>query len=399
MNREKIICNLIVAAALTIWSFTGIDEASAGALEPASMLKRYYVHSDNPGLKRQLGVKHEFPGAFSTALTEAQARGLKSAGVPVEPVQLYRLTPKPGGESGGKVCYPDNQVPWGIATDYGNTGVVNGGSGVKVAVLDSGVYIGHPDLARRVAVRAVDCVDATGPKGIKSGSCSDKDGHGTHVAGTILADGGPNGLGIFGVAPGANLMAVKVCGGAYCWGDDIAAGIRYAVANGANIISMSLGGDAPDSQVLSAIDEAVAADVLVVAAAGNDGPDAGSIDYPGAYWKVVAVGAIDFYLNVPEWSSRGVNDGDCAVEEREVEFGSPGVSVESTYKNGCYAYMSGTSMATPHVSGLAAKLWAGSAAGTRTALKAAARDVWVSGDDSATGFGLPTLTTSSPTCP
>ena len=113
------------------------------------------------------------------------------------------------------------------------------------------------------------------------------------------------------------------------------------------------------SQILSAIDYAVDNGLLVVAAAGNDGPELGSIDYPGAYVKVIAVGAIDSNENVPDWSSRGINDGDYIIEEKEVEFGAPGVNIESTYNDGCYEYMSGTSMATPHVSGLAAKLWQG----------------------------------------
>ena len=175
----------------------------------------------------------------------------------------------------------------------------------------------------------------------------------------------------------------------WCYGDDIAAGIYYAADNGANVISMSIGGDTPDSQVLAAIDYAVDNGLLVVAAAGNDGPGDGSIDYPGAYVKVVAAGAIDSSEAVPDWSSRGINDGDYVIEEQEVEFGAPGVSIESTYNDGCYTYMSGTSMATPHLSGLAAKLWQGNAADTRGYLQNISNDIWETGDDTATGFGLP----------
>ena len=141
----------------------------------------------------------------------------------------------------------------------------SGGERVTVAVLDSGVKVDHLDLAANI----VDCKDTT-LRRIKKG-CSDNAGHGTHVAGTILANGGPDGSGIYGVAPNAKLMAIKVCGGIYCWGDDIAEGIRYAADNGANIVSMSLGGDRPDPQVLSAVDYAVEKGVLVIAAAGNDG--------------------------------------------------------------------------------------------------------------------------------
>jgi len=105
----------------------------------------------------------------------------------------------------------------------------------------------------------------------------------------------------------------------------------------------------------------------------------------------MAVGAIDVNEVVPSWSSRGINDGDYIVEPREVEFGAPGVSVESTWKDGAYKVISGTSMATPHISGLAAKLWSGNAADTRTLLhdKALLHDLHTTGDDTATGFGLP----------
>jgi len=128
-----------------------------------------------------------------------------------------------------------------------------------------------------------------------------------------------------------------------------------------------------------------------MAAAGNDGPSDGSIDYPGANAKVMAVAAIDSSENVASWSSRGLNDGDFVIEEREVELAAPGVSVYSTFNNGCYGTMSGTSMATPHVSGLAAKLWQGNAVSTRTHLQNLAKnhDLYTVGDDSATGFGLP----------
>jgi len=86
-------------------------------------------------------------------------------------------------------------------------------------------------------------------------------------------------------------MAIKVCGaGGSCWTDDIAAGIDYAANNGANIISMSLGGDSESSLIRDAIDYATGKGVLIVVAAGNDGPADGSIDYPGANVKVIAIG-------------------------------------------------------------------------------------------------------------
>ncbi|MEA3547061.1 MAG: S8 family peptidase [Thermodesulfobacteriota bacterium] len=369
--------------------------------EEWKLTPRYYIHSDDPALKVLLNVQHEFPGAFSAHLTGDQLAFLESEGIEVEPVRLFYLSgrsvcgdgvcqgnePKtcpgdcgdPQPEPEPETCFPDDQYPWGIVEVNGGVG----GGGVTVAVLDTGVQTEHPDLANRI----VSCKDTT-KRGIKDG-CRDNVGHGTHVAGSIAADGGPNGNGIYGVAPEADLMAIKVCGNTSCWGDDIAEGIEYATDNGAQIISISIGGDNPDYYVLATIDHAVAENVLVIAAAGNDGPTDGSIDYPAAYKKVVAVGAIDINEYVPDWSSRGINDGDYIVEEKEVEFAAPGVTIESTDKDGCYSCKSGTSMATPHVSGLAAKLWQNGALETREYLQSIAIDIDLAGDDPETGLGLP----------
>ncbi|MHC4539554.1 MAG: S8 family serine peptidase, partial [Planctomycetota bacterium] len=379
----------------------------------------HYVQSDVPDLKAFLGVRHEFhefPGLFSTDLTPEQVEFLDRVGIDTVPVQLYQVTAKavcgdgiahkseqcgepglPGCPAGyvcenckcveetappdERSCYPRVRRPWNIQRVNGGSG----GTGVTVAVLDTGVYKDHLDLKANVGY----CKDAT-KRGIRDG-CTDSVGHGTHVSGTILANGGDDEQGILGVAPEATLMAIKVCGNRGCWGDDIAEAIYYAADNGANIISMSLGGDSPDLLVGAAIDYAVDAGVLLVASAGNDGPEEGSIDYPAAHAEVIAVGAIGAFCSVPDWSSRGTNPGEQAyfVEEKEVEFAAPGVSVESTYNDGCYTYKDGTSMAAPHVSGLAAILWQGSAAATRSYLQSTAVDFSPDGDDPATGFGLP----------
>ena len=381
---KKIVLGILIGVAVLVVSgvvLAGVND---------QLGQRVYILTDNPVVKAILGVNNNLPGAFSTQAS-SRVRALEVLGlIKTEPVQLYQLLAPPskcgdgtcqGFESpetcpedcGGGECYPDNQYPWGIIKV--NSG--SGGSGMTVAVLDTGVDQDHPDLVGNIT----SCI-AFGYT-----TCEDGHGHGTHVAGTVLASGK-----IVGVASLTNLMAVKICSDmGSCYGDDIAAGIIYAADTGANIISMSIGGDTPDSQILSAIDYAVdTKGLLVVAAAGNDGSADGSIDYPGAYYKVVAVGAIDINETVPSWSSRGINDGnDSVISEREVEFGAPGVSVESTYNDGCYDYKSGTSMATPHISGLAAKLWQGSASVTRTYLRSITKDIYTVGYDTATGYGLP----------
>jgi len=400
---RKIALGILVT--VVILSLSGVVVA-----KPDGVGGRYFIGSESGILKAITGVTHNFDNGYTTELTFEQLKALEKLtsrlGIEVKKVELYHIL-KPYCDNDGvcepelgenpscadckngedeeeeptRSCYPDNQLPWGVVKVNGGSG----GLGVDVAVLDTGVYKDHLDLSNRVK----QCKDFTKGPNIKN-SCKDGNGHGTHVAGTILADGGVDGLGIFGVAPEADLFAYKVCSdNGSCWADDIAVAIRHASDQGAEVISMSLGGDTQSSLIKDAIDYAVGAGVLVVAAAGNDGPADGSIDYPGAYYKVIAVGAIDSSEYVPDWSSRGVNDGDYVIEEKEVEFGTPGVSVESTYNNGCYVYMSGTSMATPHVSGLAAKLWQGSASATRSYLQSIAKDIWTEGDDTATGFGLP----------
>ncbi len=351
----------------------------------ATSTARYFVKTD--GASQGIERRHAFGGGFTADLTASQASELASQGVELEPMVLYTLADRPAGKpTGGSVRKtPGDQTPWGIEKMYGGSGLTSGGEGVRVALLDTGAATSHPDLVRRIK----DCKDFTTT--VVKNSCADKNGHGTHTAGTIAADGGADGLGVYGMAPGASLLVYKVCGGSFCWSDDIAAAIRYAADNGAHIISMSLGADAESSLERDAIAYATGLGVLVIAAAGNDGPTNGSIDYPGANPNVVAVGAIDSGEAVASWSSRGVNDGDYLIEEREVEVGAPGVAVESTWINGGYNVISGTSMATPHVAGLAAKVWQGSGAATRTHLHTLARDIWTLGEDTATGFGLPDL--------
>jgi len=366
---------------------------------------RYFVKTNAGVWKKYFGVRHSFDGGFTTDLSDFQLRFAKIFGLEVEPVKkLYVLPPvveaaSPLAKSASKNqrLTPADQVPWGIKMIYNDQFLTktSGGDGVKVAVLDTGVAKTHPDLKNRVK----DCKDFSNPRSpLVDGKCDDKNGHGTHVAGIIAADGGSDGLGIFGVAPAANLYVYQVCSASgSCWSDDVAAAIRTAADNGVNIINLSLGSDSPSSLIYNAVVYASGKNVLVIAAAGNDGPYAGSIDYPAANNEIVGVGALDVNKVIAEWSSRGINSQTTAyvVEDGDIEFAAPGVSVESTWKDGGYAILSGTSMAAPHVAGLAAKLWQkdalAPAAATRDLLHKFSTDLLPLGDDNDSGWGLPTL--------
>ena len=376
---------------------------SASFVLAAAEGPRYFIKTTNPFWQKSFGVRHVFENGFTADLSGIQLTLAKFFGVEIEPVEEFHILPE-GATLAAKPqktqrILPSDQTPWGIEVLYNNPSIAStsGGFEVNVAVLDTGVLKSHPDLKNRVK----DCKDFTQPRfPIKDGSCDDKNGHGTHVSGIILADAGSDKLGIYGMAPEAGLYAYKVCGNnGSCWADDIAVALKTAADNGANVINMSFGSNNDNSLIRDAISYAASKDVLVVAAAGNDGPYPASIDYPAANAAVAAVGAIDVLMAVPDWSSRGINSTTklLEVEEKDMEFGAPGVNIESAWKNGGYAILSGTSMASPHIAGLAAKVWQSAApAGTkaqatRSLLYQLSKDIWSPGEDDATGFGLPQL--------
>lgn len=362
-----------------------------------------------------LAVRNNFGGVVTAHVTARQLAALTRAGVAFSEVPMAYVDAKPsapppgkgpGGGGGGTRPTPSTQVPYGIKMIYGDpsltTSGVSGGGGITVAVLDTGT-INHIDFTRADNSNIItDCVNFTDRKVDQiEGSCNDGHGHGTHVIGTVAAAGGADGLGIYGVAPGASIFAYKVLsdrGSGYA--DDIANAIRVAADRGAHIISMSLGGSSGSSLYLDAIRYANSKGVLVIAAAGNSGPNPDTIGYPAGYKEVVAVAALNPDEVVAYFSSRGITDGnDSTIVDREVEVSGPGRSTISTYKDGAYYTMSGTSMATPHISGLAAKQWQGSGSNTRSWLvnRAKQHDITTAeqinnagpGYDIASGYGLP----------
>jgi thermitase len=250
--------------------------------------------------------------------------------------------------------------------------------GAAVGIVDTGVDAGHEDLAGRVQA----C--ATSAEGrITAGACTDVDGHGTHVAGTIGAAAN-NSAGIAGIAFASPLIICKALSGDGGTGTiaDVAACIGWVHQAGARVISMSLGG--PESRTLAAAVTAAWArggrsGSLLVAAAGNDGT--AQLEYPAALPDVISVAAVDNAANPAAFSNANA----------DVELAAPGVDVLSDRAGGGYTTMSGTSMATPHVAAVAALLAAAHPAGARTLrneLDTSARDLLAAGRDPATGFGL-----------
>ncbi len=360
---------------------------------------RYFVKSTSGWWKKSFGVRHNFDNGFTADLSEKQLWVAKVFGVEVEPVKKLNVLPDlsqapiTSGRVQAKRVKPAEQIPWGIKKVYNDSFLseTSGGSNVSVAVLDTGILKTHPDLKNRIKA----CKDFSGAVFV-DGKCDDKNGHGTHVAGIIAADGGSDGLGLYGMAPEANLFVYKVCSNnGTCWADDIAVALMTAADDGANIINMSLGSDNPSQLITDATDYVVSKNVLIVAAAGNDGPYAGSIDFPGADADVVSVGAVNKNTLIPDWSSRGINltTKPYIVETQDIELVAPGNNIESAWKDGGYAILSGTSMASPHVAGLAAKLWQkdslNPASETRDILHKLTTDLLPDGDDDDSGFGFP----------
>jgi len=280
---------------------------------------------------------------------------------------------------------PDNIVKasattltnWGVGDINAPTSWQSGltGKGVNIAIIDTGAGP-HSDLLIAGGTNVI--------TGSATTSYTDDNGHGTHVAGIVAAEG-LNG-GVEGVAPGASIYAVKALdssGSGYT--SDIISGIDWAINNKMNIISMSLGSSDSDTALQSAVDTAYSDGLLIVAAAGNDGNLDGTdtdTEYPANYSSVIAVGAVDSDNNIAYFSSTG----------SKLEVVAPGVDIESTYLNNSYEEMSGTSMATPFVAGDLALLKQEYPTDTnvqlRQLLDTNVKDLGTVGRDSLYGFGL-----------
>ncbi|MFJ3224552.1 S8 family serine peptidase [Streptomyces sp. NPDC086783] len=268
---------------------------------------------------------------------------------------------KPAFAGGVAKVWLDGKVTADLADSTAQIGATkawaqgNTGAGVKVAVLDTGADVTHPDLKGQVADTASFVPTDEG--------VTDSVGHGTHVASTIAGTGSASGGEEKGVAPGARLAIGKVLDprgrGQASW---IIAGMEWAArTEQAKIISMSLGGTGDGTDPMSQAVNALSAETgtLFVIAAGNSGPSPHSVDSPGAADAALTVGAVDGKDRLADFSGRGPRLGDDGLKP---EITAPGVDIlaarsqDSSSGSGYYTTMSGTSMATPHVAGAAALL-------------------------------------------
>lgn len=331
-------------------------------------------------LAHSLKVRHYIAGldvfVLETRYGQAAAQAQALRALPevryadLDYVATIQLTPNDPDYHDPNRVYAPQRISAPAAWD-----VTLGAPNVIVAVIDTGISLNHPEFAGRV-VPGYDFVN-------KDTDASDDHGHGTHVAG-IIAAGINNAIGMVGIAPAVSIMPIKALDnrGTGYW-SDIAAAITYAVDRGASIINLSLGGTTTSGALKDAIAYAEAHDVFVAAAAGNYGNN--WVIFPAYYQTVMAVSATDEYDRWWTLSNYGT----------WIDVAAPGSSIWSTYwrsdnPNG-YQFMTGTSMAAPHVSGLAALVRSYrpelSAAQVRTLIQDSAVDLGAVGYDPYYGYG------------
>jgi len=242
---------------------------------------------------------------------------------------------------------------------------LSNGSGVKVAILDTGIGV-HDDLAIAGGVSFVD------------NNYFDSNGHGTSVAGVIAAL--LNNEGLAGVSPDVSLYSVKIMQSSTGDLSNAIAGIELAIDNNISIVSMSFGFNSYSQIFKEVLQEAYNKDILLIAASGNNGQD--NILYPAKYDTVIAVGAVDSNDNLASFSSYGF----------EQELVAPGVDINSTSLNNQYFISSGTSLAAPHVAGVASLIKSFNKSLTNEQIRAKLRndalDLGTIGKDDLYGYGM-----------
>ncbi len=235
---------------------------------------------------------------------------------------------------------PHERIDWGLTMfsvqDFWR---YTKGKDIKVAVLDSGIDLFHPDLKDAILDKCDFTDSDSGPYDVR--------GHGTHICGIIAAR--ENNYGIIGVAPSCQLLVGKIINDSgYVHPDTVVKGIHWAIKKKADVISLSIIFQYPDEDIHQAILDAIDAGIFVICAVGNKGPHPGTVTYPAAYPETLAVGSINKNYRVSSFSSAGW----------EVDIVAPGEKILSTFPPKRLAEMSGSSMAAPFVVGVTALMLA-----------------------------------------
>ena len=264
-----------------------------------------------------------------------------------------------------QMTFSTESIPWNInITNAPSAWNMTKGGGVSIAILDSGIAP-HSDL--RIA----------GGTSVISDDYADTYGHGTAVAGVAAASLDNSGL--IGAAPEADIYSVKITDGPTGMISDALAGLDWAIANNISVISMSFGFSEYSPAFAAAVQEAYANGAILVAAAGNNNAE---VLFPARYDQVIAVGSVDSNLQRAATSNYGP----------DLELMAPGIDINTTWADGGYAIMSGTSLSTPHVAGIAALIKASNPTLTNTEirniLRNAAQDLGETGKDDYYGYGL-----------
>lgn len=350
MNRARLglsVCMvlLLLISAVGPVSGAGNDEASAAHVDGRVLVKfapgTAQADRDEVLKRHGLAKKTEVygtdmlvldaPGKSAKALVQALSKLPAVESAELDFIATVNWTPND----------PSFGSQWGPkkVSAQGAWDVTKGSSSVLIAVVDTGVDLDHPDLDGKVRT------DLDWDFVNNDASAQDDNGHGTHVAGIAAAETN-NSTGIAGMCPNCQILPVKVLSssgsGTY---SAIASGIRYAADKGAKVINLSLGGSAGSTALSDAVNYANSKGALLVCAAGNSNTSAAS--YPAYYSACVAVAATDSNDNRASFSNYGT----------WVDTSAPGVSIYATYWNNTYASLNGTSMAAPHVAGLAGLLF------------------------------------------
>lgn len=341
--------------------------AIAAEVDPGERASVSVAVVDQQGEMTVRDVPVQGPQQAAAAVSKAQRDGATVAVGIAAPLDLLATSSDPRRSQQWSLDTLGAEQSWRVST----------GRGQVVAVVDSGVQSNHPDLRGHV-LPGVDLTKSTALR-----TSVDPIGHGTHVAGTIAAVT-HNGLGIAGMAPDARILPVKVLDD-YGHGttQDLASGIAWAANHGATVINISLGTTiGTDPTLRAAVKYAVGKGVPIVAAAGNWRESGSPRTYPGAFDEVIAVAATD---------GRGATTGYSNIGNY-VDVAAPGDQILSTYNNGDYDVLSGTSMAAPHVSAIVAQLRQVTPRATPVSLQQwlerTATDIGAPGRDNAAGSGL-----------